>query len=42
MLEIRFITELVKSNVMELEIIGKYRNKKVKIFLCLPAYLIRL
>jgi len=42
MLEVRFITEILRLNKVKLEITGSYRRKKVKIFLCLPAYLMKL
>ena len=42
MLEVRFTTEILGLNKVKLEITGFYRRKKVKIFLCLPAYLMKL
>jgi len=42
MLEIRFITEWVGLDTVRLEARGRYRGKKVRIFLRLPAYLMKL
>jgi len=42
MLKVNFITEILGLDAVELEITGIYRGKRVKIFLRLPAYLMKL
>jgi len=41
LLKVRWVCEIYEGNAVKVELCGKLKGKEVKIFLSLPAYLMR-